>query len=199
MTQEELATALQVSKAVIARNENSEMVMRADTLVRLIYLMRARQIEIDLFSTPDTVKISATGPWLDAAAMRAARAALALNQQEFADRIGLTKPVVTRGERPKGNMRAETMLTLFEAMAEEGIELDWSLKSQTLNIIVNRKAVAAIEAMTKAKATAKGTAKGKAKGKAKGTVTASGKQTGETLSNPAIEDQGDKKDQYVTD
>jgi len=146
MTQRELASALGVTKTVIARNEKPDMAMRADTLVRLIYVMREHNIEIDVFSTLDSVMLYTTGPKLDAAAMRAARAALSLNQQDFADEIGLTKPIITRGERPSSTMRSDTLVTLVNAMYQRGIKLDWSPMTQELTVIVHRQGVEAIEA-----------------------------------------------------
>lgn len=146
MTQRELAAALGVTKTVIARNEKPDMAMRADTLVRLIYVMRERGIEIDVFSTLDSVRLYTVGPKLDAAAMRAARAALSLNQQDFAERIGLTKPIVTRGERPNSTMRADTMVTLHSVMHQMGIKIDWVPMVEDLTVTVHRQAVEAIDA-----------------------------------------------------
>ncbi|MBK1618596.1 hypothetical protein CKO42_09120 [Lamprobacter modestohalophilus] len=145
MTQVELASALDVSKTIIARNERADMAMRADTLVRLIAVMRSRQIEIDLFSTLDTVRLEAAGPHLDSAAMRAARAALNISQQAFADELGLSKSVVTHGERNDSIMRSDTLMILIETMQARGIDLDWSPVNETLSVIVQAKAVLAIE------------------------------------------------------
>ena len=152
MTQRELAEALDVTKTVIARNEKPDMAMRADTLVRLVYVMREQGIEIDVFSTLDSVTLYANGPKLDAAAMRAARAALNLDQQAFADRIGLTKPIVTRGERPNSTMRADTMVTLNSAMHHMGIKIDWVPMEENLTVIVHRQAVEGIDALHQGKA-----------------------------------------------
>lgn len=146
MTQRELAAALGVTKTVIARNEKPDMAMRADTLVRLVYVMREHHIEIDVFSTLDSVRLYTTGPKLDAAAMRAARAALSLNQQDFADAIGLTKPIVTRGERPNSTMRADTLVTLMNAMYQRGIKIDLVSTVEDLTVTVHRQGVEAIEA-----------------------------------------------------
>ena len=147
MTQRELAEALGVTKTVIARNEKPDMAMRADTLVRLVYVMRERNIEIDVFSTLDSVRLYIVGSKLDAAAMRAVRAALNLTQQDFAERIGLTKPIVTRGERPSGNMRADTMATLHNVMHCMGIKIDWVPMVEDLTVVVHRQAVEAIDAL----------------------------------------------------
>lgn len=147
MTQPELAETLGVTKTVIARNEKPDMAMRADTLVRLVYVMREREIEIDVFSTLDSVRLYTVGANLDAAAMRAARAALNLNQQDFADRIGLTKPIVTRGERPNSTMSSNTVLTLMNSMDRLGIKIDLMPVVSDLTVTVHRQAVEAIEAL----------------------------------------------------
>ncbi|MCD6009917.1 helix-turn-helix domain-containing protein [Halomonas sp. IOP_31] len=147
LTQQELASALGVTKTVIARNEKPDMAMRADTLVRLIYVMREQGVEIDVFSTLDSVRLYTTGEHLDATAMRVARAALNLNQQAFADTLGLTKPIVTRGERPTSIMRSDVMVTMRHELNQRGIQIDWIPIVQDLTVTVHPRAVEAIDAL----------------------------------------------------
>lgn len=147
VTQKRLSEELGVSKTVIARNEKPDMAMRADTLVRLIYVMRQNGIEIDVFSTLDSVRISLHGDYLSAISMRAARAALNLNQQDFADLIGLTKPEVTRSERPENMMRGDIILTLKEKMRRMGVKVDWVPMFDNLTVTVYEELVEAQDQM----------------------------------------------------
>ncbi|MBW6390203.1 hypothetical protein [Billgrantia antri] len=145
LTQSGLAAELGVTKIVIARNEKPDMAMRADTLVRLIYVLRQRGVELDVFSTLDSVRLYMTGGELDAAAMRISRAALSMNQQDFADCIGLTKAIVTRGERPGVTMRSDTWHTFKVKVKELGVVVDWVPMVADLTVVVNRQAIERIE------------------------------------------------------
>jgi len=58
------------------------------------------------------------------AAMRMARAACLLTQQELADEIGVSKSVVARNEKMEMAMRADTWIRLEHVMRQRGIELD---------------------------------------------------------------------------
>lgn len=147
LTQSEMAAELGVTTTVIARNEKPDMAMRADTLVRLVYVMRQREIGVDVFSSLDSVRLSVVGENLGAAAMRAARAAMSLNQQDFADLVGLTKPVVTRGERPGSSMRSDTMTLLVSEMGKIGIRIELTSLLGELTVTVQRQALEAIEAI----------------------------------------------------
>ena len=145
MTQKEMADALGVTKTVIARNEKPDMAMRADTLVRLVYVMNEQGVTVDVFSTLDTVRLYIVGDKLEAAAMRATRAALNLSQQDFADRMGLTKAVVARGERPSSTMSANTLMSMSNTLYSMGIKVDWVSLVKDMTVIVHRHAVEAID------------------------------------------------------
>jgi len=145
MTQKEMAEALGVTKTVIARNEKPDMAMRADTLVRLVYVMNEQGITIDVFSSLDSVRLYIVGDKLEAAAMRATRAALNLSQQDFADRMGLTKAVVARGERPNSTMSATTLMNMSNTLYFMGIKVDWVSLVKDMTVIVDRRAVEAID------------------------------------------------------
>jgi len=145
-TQQEMAEKLDLTKAIVARNERPDMAMRADTLVKLIHFMKSEMIEVDLFSTADRVVFYAEGADLDAMAMRVSRAALNLSQQAFADKIGLTKPLVTRGERPDQTMTSKTLIKMMEGLCETGITVDFTPIVSELRVTVERDAVESLEA-----------------------------------------------------
>ncbi len=145
-TQQEMADRLGVTKSVITRNEKPDMAMRADTLVRLVYVMREEKIEIDVFSTLDCVRLYAVGEMLDAMAMRVARAALNISQQAFADQVGLTKPIVTRGERPDHKMQEPRFRTMADSLKNQGIRIDYVPIVSDLTVTIQRHAVELIEA-----------------------------------------------------
>ncbi|WNK21220.1 hypothetical protein P1P91_05975 [Halomonas piscis] len=149
MTQQELAKELAVSKTVIARNEKPDMAMRADTLMRLVYVMNANGIQVDVFSTLDQVELYVWGEDLSSISMRVARAALNLNQQEFADLIGVPKVRVTRGERPGSSVRADVHGLLREKMRQEGVTIEWSPTTQELAVTVHPQALQRQEALRK--------------------------------------------------
>lgn len=145
-TQQEMADRLGVTKSVITRNEKPDMAMRADTLVRLIYVMRQENIELDVFSTLDCVRLYAEGEALDAMAMRVARAAQNISQQKFADQVGLTKPLVTRGERPDQKMQVRTFQAMTDSLRSQGIKIDYVPIISDLTVIIQRPAVEFVEA-----------------------------------------------------
>lgn len=149
MTQQELAKALAVSKTVIARNEKPDMAMRADTLMRLIYVMHEHGIQIDVFSTLNKVGLYVWGDDLSAISVRVARAALNLNQQDFADLIGVKKATITRGERPGSSVTADVHGLLIERMRQEGVTIDWSPMTQELTVTVHPLALQRQEALRK--------------------------------------------------
>jgi len=145
-TQQEMAERLHLTKTMVARNERPDMTMRADTLVKLIHTMRLEKVDIDLFTTADRVVFYAEGSDLDAMAMRVCRAALNLSQQTFADKVGLTKPLVTRGERSDKSMTSKTLNQMKDALSEIGIKIDVNAMASTLMVRVERGAVEALEA-----------------------------------------------------
>lgn len=151
LTQKELAKELAVSKTVIARNEKPDMAMRADTLMRLVYVMGQHNIHIDVFSTLDAVLMTLTGEDLSSATMRTARASLHLNQQDFADLLGVGKSIVTRGERPGSMMPADINVKMREIMRKKGVRVDWSPMHQILHVNVHREALAQLDARRQGK------------------------------------------------
>jgi len=145
LTQQELADEIGVSKSVVARNEKLDMAMRADTWIRLEHVMRHRGIQLDLISEVDSIRLYMEGEGLDIVAMRVTRAALNITQQALADILGVSKNVVTRGERPGAIMRADTLGTLLEKAYALGIKLDWSPITHDLGVRIRREGVARIE------------------------------------------------------
>ena len=65
-----------------------------------------------------------------AVAMRMGRAALGLNQQEFADLLGVSKSTVARTETLEMAMRADTLMTMLRVLQERGVELDLMSEEQ---------------------------------------------------------------------
>lgn len=147
LTQQELADEIGVSKSVIARNEKMEMAMRADTWIRLEHAMRHREIELDLVSQADGIRLYMRGKDLDIVAMRVARAALNITQQGLADILGVSKNVVTRGERPGSIMRSDTLGKLLDKAYWLGIKLDWTPMTQDLTVRIRQYGVEKIEAL----------------------------------------------------
>lgn len=141
LTQAELATKLGVTKTVIARNEKPDMAMRADTLMRLVYVMDDHDIQVDVFSTLDRVGLYVWREDLSSTSIRVARAVLNLSQQEFADLIGVKKATVTRGERPGASVTADVHGLLIERMRQEGVTIDWSPMTQELAVTVHPQAL----------------------------------------------------------
>ncbi|MDC8443663.1 helix-turn-helix domain-containing protein [Halomonas aquamarina] len=147
LTQQELAEEIGVSKSVIARNEKMEMAMRADTWIRLEHAMRHREIELDLVSQADGIRLYMMGKDLDIVAMRITRAALNITQQGLADILGVSKNVVTRGERPGSIMRSDTLAKLLDKAYWLGIKLDWTPMTQDLTVRIRQYGVEKIEAL----------------------------------------------------
>lgn len=76
-----------------------------------------------------------------AVAMRLGRAALGMNQQEFADLLGVSKSTVARNETMEMAMRAETLTTMLRVLRENGVEVDVLNSAQTLSIEVHAPAL----------------------------------------------------------
>ncbi len=76
-----------------------------------------------------------------AVAMRMGRAALGLNQQEFADLLGVAKSTVARNETLEMGMRADTLTTMLRVFREHGIEVDLLSTSDSLQLKVNAPAL----------------------------------------------------------
>jgi len=146
LTQQALAHEISVSKSVIARNEKMEMAMRADTWIRLAYAMRQRGIELDLVNEDNSIRLEMKGAELATAAMRVTRAALNICQQTLADQLGVSKNVVTRGERPGARMRADTLGKLLEVAHRVGIKIDWAPMTQDLTVYIGQEGLERIAA-----------------------------------------------------
>lgn len=59
-----------------------------------------------------------------AVAMRMGRAALGVNQQEFADLLGVSKSTIARTETLEMAMRADTLMAMLRVLRERGVEID---------------------------------------------------------------------------
>ena len=59
-----------------------------------------------------------------AMAMRIARVAMGMSQQEFAETLGVAKSTVARNETLEMAMRADTLTAMLRVMRENGIEMD---------------------------------------------------------------------------
>jgi transcriptional regulator with XRE-family HTH domain len=59
-----------------------------------------------------------------ALAMRIGRAALGVNQQQFADMIGTAKSTVARIETLEMGMRAETLAKMLDLLRQSGVHID---------------------------------------------------------------------------
>ncbi|MGM0984679.1 MAG: helix-turn-helix domain-containing protein [Pseudomonadota bacterium] len=145
LTQADYAQLLGISKSNVMRNEKLAVAVRGDTLVRMVHLLGKRGVGIDVFSVMDEVTMSYQGDRPEAAAMRMARAALSLTQEAFALEIGVTKPMVTRGERSDGAMRGETLTKLIQAMHPQGIEINLASPLEGVTIKITRPALERIE------------------------------------------------------
>jgi transcriptional regulator with XRE-family HTH domain len=145
LTQADYADALGITKSNVMRNEKLSVAVRGDTLIRMVHVLDKRGVSIDVFTEMDEVKIIYRGIRPDAAAMRMCRAALSLTQEEFAEAIGVTKPVVTRGERILGNMRGETLTKLIQEMHLQGIEIDLASPPEGVTVTIKRAALEHIE------------------------------------------------------
>ncbi len=74
-----------------------------------------------------------------AVAMRMGRAALGLNQQEFADLLGVAKSTVARNETLEMGMRADTLTAMLRVFKEHGIETDLLTASKGFRFTVSNK------------------------------------------------------------
>lgn len=146
LTQADYAEALGITKSNVMRNEKLSVAVRGDTLVRMVHLLGKRGVGIDVFSVMDEVTITYQGDRPDAAAMRMARASLTLTQEAFAKEIGVTKPIVTRGERNDGSMRGETLTKLIQGMHAQGVEINLASPPEGVTVKITRLALEKIEA-----------------------------------------------------
>lgn len=71
-----------------------------------------------------------------AVAMRMGRAALGLNQQEFAQLLGVSKSTVARTETLEMAMRADTLMTMLRVLRERGVEIDLIGDEQRVSVQV---------------------------------------------------------------
>lgn len=78
-----------------------------------------------------------------AIAMRTSRAALGMNQAEFASFIGVSKPTIARVEKLETTTRAETYIKLLRSLAKAGVELDTIMSD---DIVVRVKPQAILQA-----------------------------------------------------
>lgn len=145
LTQSDYADTLGITKSNVMRNEKLSVAVRGDTLVRMVNILGLRGVGIDVFTVMDEVKITYRGERPDAAAMRMSRAALSMTQEDFANAIGTTKPIITRGERNDGSMRSETLTKLIQGMHAQGIEIDLASPPDGVTITIKRAALEAIE------------------------------------------------------
>lgn len=76
-----------------------------------------------------------------ALAMRIARVAMGMSQQEFADELGVAKSTVARNETLEMAMRADTLTAMLRAMREHGIEMDVLGSPDSLSVKLNEDAL----------------------------------------------------------
>ncbi|MEA2120091.1 MULTISPECIES: helix-turn-helix domain-containing protein [Halomonadaceae] len=76
-----------------------------------------------------------------ALAMRIARVAMGMSQQEFADVLGVAKSTVARNETLEMAMRADTLTAMLRAMREHGIEMDVLGSPTSLSVKINEEAL----------------------------------------------------------
>jgi len=76
-----------------------------------------------------------------ALAMRIARVALGMNQQEFADELGVAKSTVARNETLQMAMRADTLTSMLRVMRENGLEMDVLGSPTSLSVKLNEDAL----------------------------------------------------------
>lgn len=79
-----------------------------------------------------------------AVAMRAVRGALGLNQAEFADLIGVSKPTVARAETMEVAMRLDSYSTMLRRLKEVGVKVD-TLYSEGVSIEFEPQALEALK------------------------------------------------------
>jgi len=145
LTQERFANDLGITQSTVMRNEKLDVAVRGDTLVRMLHIMAKRGVDIDVVSKLDEVVIHCHSKHPEAAAMRMTRAALELTQAGFAEVIGVTKPIVTRGERDHGGMSVETLRKLEKAMHVIGILIDQITVEDGVRVTITREALERIE------------------------------------------------------
>ncbi len=76
-----------------------------------------------------------------ALAMRLTRSALGMNQQEFADELGVAKSTVARNETLEMSMRADTLTSMFRVMHKHGVEMDLLSDPDSLTVKLNKTAL----------------------------------------------------------
>lgn len=87
-----------------------------------------------------------------ALAMRIARVAMGMSQQEFADALGVAKSTVARNETMEMAMRADTLTAMLRVMRENGIEMDLLGSPTSLSVKIEQDALEKVaERMVKKK------------------------------------------------
>lgn len=87
-----------------------------------------------------------------ALAMRIARVAMGMSQQEFADALGVAKSTVARNETMEMAMRADTLTAMLRVMRENGIEMDLLGSPMSLSVKIEQDALEKVaERMVKKK------------------------------------------------
>lgn len=76
-----------------------------------------------------------------ALAMRIARIAMGMSQQEFADALGVAKSTVARNETMEMAMRADTLTAMLRVMRENGIEMDLLGSPTSLSVKIEQDAL----------------------------------------------------------
>ena len=76
-----------------------------------------------------------------AVAMRMGRAALGLNQQEFADLLDVSKSTIARTETLEMAMWADTLMAMLRVLRERGVEIDLLGDDERISINVNASAL----------------------------------------------------------
>ncbi len=76
-----------------------------------------------------------------ALAMRIARVAMGMSQQEFADALGVAKSTVARNETMEMAMRADTLTAMLRVMRENGIEMDLLGSPTSLSVKIEQDAL----------------------------------------------------------
>lgn len=76
-----------------------------------------------------------------ALAMRIARVAMGMSQQEFADALGVAKSTVARNETLEMAMRADTLTAMLRVMREHGIDMDLLGSPTDLNVKISQEAL----------------------------------------------------------
>jgi|TARA_R100001039_G_C1850986_1_gene111338 transcriptional regulator with XRE-family HTH domain len=76
-----------------------------------------------------------------ALAMRIARVAMGMSQQEFADALGVAKSTVARNETLEMAMRADTLTAMLRVMRENGIEMDLLGSPTSLSVKIDQEAL----------------------------------------------------------